>query len=349
MTKRKRTTWLARGIVPVLTGALLAGAPSMAQADTAEHKAMAQTLFDQARALIAKKQFPEACPKLAQSLRLDPGIGTMLWLADCYENNGQTASSWALFKEAAAAAALQRDAREAVARRRASTVEPRLTKLVINVPPDAASVPGFELTRDGEIVDHVELGVASPLDPGAHTLSARAPGRVLWSTTIELPAHAATIAVEVPILAEAIAPPLVTVVAAPPIASTSQAEAPVLTRPQPGLAAPRVLGLSLAAAGVLSIGAGAFLGLTAKSTYDTSNQDGHCLPTNECDATGKSRRSQAGGLALGSSIAFGGGAALLAGGALLYLLTGRRDSENVVSVTPAVDTRAAGVTFHRVW
>jgi hypothetical protein len=75
-------------------------------------------LFEQGKALVERGNFPDACPKFAESLRLDPGLGTMLWLADCLENNGQTASAWAQFKEAAAAAALSRDPREKIARER---------------------------------------------------------------------------------------------------------------------------------------------------------------------------------------------------------------------------------------
>src|SRR5579863_10294220 len=88
-----------------------------------DRKASAQVIFDEARDLVVQKKFAEACPKFAESLRLDRGLGTMLWLADCFENNGQTASAWVQFKEAAAAAALANDPREKVARRRVAALE----------------------------------------------------------------------------------------------------------------------------------------------------------------------------------------------------------------------------------
>jgi hypothetical protein len=65
------------------------------------------------------------------------------------------------------------------------------------------------------------------------------------------------------------------------------------------------------------------LGLAAKSKYDSSNSDGHCLPDDQCDATGKDRRSNAYGLATASTIVVIVGAAALAGGVVLYLTAPR--------------------------
>src|SRR5258706_2634131 len=68
---------------------------------TLADKAAAQTLFDDGRKLMAAGKFGEACPKLAESQTLDPGVGTPVNLADCYEPGGQTASAWTAFLEAA--------------------------------------------------------------------------------------------------------------------------------------------------------------------------------------------------------------------------------------------------------
>src|SRR5690349_11155528 len=105
--------------------------PSFAQSAT--DKAAAEALFQQGHTLLIANKLDEACPKLAESLRLDVGLGTMLYLAECYERSGKTASAWAQFREAQATAAKDKDPREKVARDRADKLEPNLSKLSIVV------------------------------------------------------------------------------------------------------------------------------------------------------------------------------------------------------------------------
>ena len=116
-------------------------------------KAAAQSLFDEGRKLMTAGKYAEACPKLAESQKLDPGVGTQFHLADCYEKMGQTASAWAGFLEAASAAkSMGQSDREKVARDRAAALAPRLSKLTITSA-EATAIAGVEIKRDGTAVE----------------------------------------------------------------------------------------------------------------------------------------------------------------------------------------------------
>ena len=72
-------------------GAFGVAAPS-AEADDpgAALKAQARALFEDAKKLAAQSKYAEACPKFEESQRLDAGLGTKFYLADCYEHIDQT-------------------------------------------------------------------------------------------------------------------------------------------------------------------------------------------------------------------------------------------------------------------
>jgi len=77
---------------------------SVAFADPQAEARLAQALFDEGRALMAQKRWAEACPKLAESQRLDPGGGTLLNLALCHSGEGKTATALVGLDDALAAA-----------------------------------------------------------------------------------------------------------------------------------------------------------------------------------------------------------------------------------------------------
>src|SRR4051812_7008556 len=179
---------LARaGSVAVTALLALLARPAWAQpgGGAAADKATAEVLFDQGKALLLEGKLAEACPKLAESLRLDTGIGTMLYLAECYERSGMTASAWAQFREAQATASKDGDAREKIAKERADLLEPKLSRFSVMVP-SASDVAGLVVTRDGTPIGRAAWGVDAPIDPGRHVIGASAPGRQLRETTIEI-------------------------------------------------------------------------------------------------------------------------------------------------------------------
>lgn len=311
--------------------ALLSAFTLGARADpSSDNRAAAQVLFERGRELVEHTRFAEACPQFAESQRLDPGIGTLLWLADCYENIGQTASAWAAFSQAAADAAEKHDARETVARARAAKLEAALSRLTIFVSPEAAAATDLQIHCDGVPIVSANWSRPFPLDPGAHTITANAAGGRLWWTTVQLQLGSASTAVTVPALSE-------------PLSHAAAAEAPRSENlPPPDVAADashsrsghaqRVLAVAVACGGVASILVGSLFSLKAKSRYDDSNA-GQCKPDNECTAVGFSDRSSAASMATVATIAMAGGGALIAGAAALYL-TAPRGAPVHVALSP---------------
>lgn len=183
-----------------LAGAVLAGAPR-ARADGGTDAAAAQVLFDQAKALMEAGKFSEACPKLAQSQKLDPGGGTLVHLGSCYEQEGKLASAWGVLREAQDVARRDRRAdRELFAKKRVEALAPRLAQLTITVAPEASALGGLEVRRDGVLLDRVAWGTALPVDRGPHQISAAAPGHAPWSHTVDVPRDGVALSVAVPAL-----------------------------------------------------------------------------------------------------------------------------------------------------
>lgn len=143
-------------VFPIL---LFLGAPGMAAADPSKNDpAAAQILFYDARNLMQAGKYAEACPKLEESLRLDPGLGTQFNLADCNEHIGKITTAWVGFLEVAAQSkATNQPEREKVARKRAAALDARLPKLVVDV---ISAPPGLEVKRDGVVIGSAAWGLS---------------------------------------------------------------------------------------------------------------------------------------------------------------------------------------------
>jgi hypothetical protein len=300
----------ARGLT-VAALSLLGAGHAQAQGDTPA----AQALFDEGKALMAKGQYEQACPKLEESQRLDPGLGTLFNLAECNEKTGRIATAWVRFLDVATGARSEghREAQR-VAQKRADALAPRLPKLVVEVSSPEKS-PGLELLRDGVLVGAAQWGVAIPVDPGTHTVSASAPGRKAWEATV-VASEKQVSKLSVPVLEAADVP---AGSEAKPSASSppSSAPAPVARsaeeEPAKAGGTQRTLGLVVGGVGIAGIGASLVLGALAKGQYD----DAEC-PNDICSPAAGAERDGAWTKATISSIAFGVGAAALAGGAVLF-------------------------------
>jgi hypothetical protein len=290
---------------------------AQALAEPHDDAAAAQALFEQGKKLMAAGKQTEACPKFAESQRLDPGVGTLLNLAACYEASGRYASAWSTFLEGESAARADNNAGAArVARSRADALASKLSKLTISVTqPD---IPGLEVRRDDTVVGQAQWQLPIPADPGVHHISASAPGRKPWQTEVELKGTAATMEISVPDLVvdqTAATPPAAT----PPTAvvTPSAALAPAQSSPaRSSFGAQRALATSAGVIGVAGVTLGTIFGLKSKAKHDEA--DSHCDGSSCSDTDGVQLRSQAISAGNLSTATFVVGAVGLAGGALLW-------------------------------
>lgn len=357
----RRSRFLLPGLAS-LALALAVSAPAPARADaTADQRAAAQALFDDARRLIADKRYPEACPKLEESQHLDPGLGTLLYLADCQEKSGKTASAWANFLEAAYLAKKDgQTKRENTARAHAAALEPKLSKLTILAVMGGHPV---EIRRDGAVVADSLVGTAVPIDPGEHTVSASAAGKKPWESRILVHADGQPVTVSVPQLEDA-APPVTAPPTPPPVAPpppvaeptpapvTPPATPPVEPPPAPPPGPPpnvssgsgaRGAGIALTIVGAGGLGVGGFFAWKAKQQYNASLTGGCTL--NACDPAGTTLRNQARAYGNYATAGIIGGGVLAAGGVALLIAASvikHRSDGNRPAVTAFFDLDPRG-------
>ena len=329
--------------------AAIAAAPTSALAQGAGEQAAAEALFKQGRDLMTAGRFAEACPKLAESERLDPATGTLLNLATCYERNGQLASAWVTYKEAASASQkADQQERAQLARRKAAELEPRLPTLTIVVPA-AADRPDLQIKRDGDAVGRAAWGVPIPVDPGAHAVEATAAGRKPWHGQASIEGTPAQTSIEVPPLEIEPPPEQPPIAAAPnPAPLPPPGPEPAAAPPASSGSAQRVLGIVVGAVGIGGVVAGALLGEMAKS--DNNDANGHCLGNTACDPQGISLTTSARHEATGSTIGFVAGGVLLASGVVIYLTAPSHSRTGAgVGISPMIGTGTTGVTLRGAW
>ncbi|HEY3353006.1 MAG TPA: hypothetical protein VGQ83_07140 [Polyangia bacterium] len=284
-------------------------APGRARsAPSAEELALAETLFRDARRLMRESRFAEACPKLEESQRLDPGGGTLLNLGLCHEGEGRTATAWAELTEALALARRAgRADREQLAREHLDGLRGRLSFLVVAVP-RAADVRGLEVRRGPTAIRRPAWGTPLPVDPGPLELVVSAPGRLSRTFTAT-----ARVGQEVTVTL-----------------------APLTLDPADRRGAwRRPAALVLATAGLLGVAAGASCGALAIGR--NSDAEARCQGA-VCDATGGRLNHEARALALAASVTLGVGLTFAVAGTVLWLTAPRREAARA----PAgpLDTRA---------
>jgi serine/threonine-protein kinase len=319
--------------------------------------AQARSLFREARRLMEKGRFAEACPKLEESLRIDPGMGTQFNLAHCWEQLGRTASAWGLFLDVAAAASSSgQRKRENAARQRAAALEPKLSRLRIDV---ASPAPGMKILRAGEEVGQGAWDTAVPIDPGTYSIEASAPDKRTWTGEVVVEKPGETASIEVPEL-EGLEPAVVEA----PAPEAEAAPAPVAIEDQGSGTGRTVAMIALSAAAVGGIATGVVFGIQSKNETDaakklcTGGEDGATcargldLPgfdggvAERDEALG--HRDSAERAALISYVGLGVGAAALAGATILFFTgSGADDGEAArdAQLAPVLGPEFAGLSM----
>jgi hypothetical protein len=294
----------------------------------------AEALRQEGEALLVGNRFKEACPKLAESYRLDPATGTLLGLGMCHEGEGKLATAWMEFVEVASRSPREgRDDRAKVARERADALQPRLSYVLIQLGPQTVGLPGLEVTQDGTRVDPATFGKPVPVDPGDHVVEVSAPGKARWKKAYTIGPGAAQQTISVPTLA---APN------AGPMTAEAATSAPPAEPSRPGLTDLQLAGLVTAGVGVVGIVVGSVSGLDAmRKQHDTDPQ---CNDLNQCSTPSAVRERREAVHAAGlATVTIVTGSLFVVGGATMFFLGGRTKPADVgrVSARPTVYAGAA--------
>ena len=329
-----------------LAAVILRSTPALAGEEAA-----AEALFLEAKRLSAEGKFAEACPKFAESNKLDRGAGTLIHLGDCYEKNHQTASAWAAYREASSAAqALGRSDWEKLASARAAALEPKLAKLTIRVVEPADKI---EVSRDGSHTSPASWGVAIPVDVGTHVVQASAPGRKPFKTSVAINRDGDRDEVVVPKLDPQPAGAAVS-------GSSARSDA---AHPDGGGSSQRTIGFVVGGIGMAGLAVGAITGLIAIGKNNDSKKEcpnaGACPSNDAVDNADGARQ-----LGTISTIAFIAGGVSAALGTVLVLTapssssgsdrsSGRPHPATArvrrIELVPTSDGRAAGMTVRGVF
>jgi len=319
----------------ILFAILLSSTPAGAQG-AVDNIAAAEAFFQEAVQLSEAGRTVEACPKFAESHRLDPQGGVAFELASCYEKLGKMASAWGAFNEASARRRLRNDKRADNAQSRALALEPQLAKLAIVVP-EGSRVPGLSVKRDGVEVGRAQWDSAVPVDRGEVMIEASAPGKELWRRLLRIE-RAGVLNLEIPVLADA---------KVAPADPSGPAEVSV-----PFWSAQRIAAVNAVGLGVVGLALGLGLGVDASQKLGASEpycQPGTGAAPDVCTPEARPLRDGARAAGTGSTVAFIAGGALIAGAAVLWFTASRASerskSKAAVWISPSIGGAMVGGQF----
>jgi hypothetical protein len=311
----------------------------------------AEALFQEGRDLLHDDKLDAACPKLAESYRLDPATGTLIALASCHEKQGKLASAWSEYVDAASRAKTEgRADRAEGSRERAAALKPRLSTLRVEVPDVVASLASVEVRRDGVVMGRATWNAAIPIDGGHHEIEVSAPGKRAFKTSLEVKRESDQASVRVPPLEDAGGSAAATSTA---VASQNPSHPQNPDSPSPetrtddgeskSLGTLSWVGIGTAAAGVVAWGVGGYFLATALGEKSDAKSD---CDGNVCGTEGYEKQSDAVSHGNTATIFAVGGAVLVGVGATLYFVgsPSGTDARTTARLGVSIGARPGGAT-----
>lgn len=308
--------------------------PTAARADAAFDKSQSSALFKEGRKLLDEGKFDEACPKLAESHKLDPGGGVVLALALCREGQGKLASAVVAYREALFFAKRDKRAdRQKVAEQKLAELEPKLSHLTVRVEP-AAQQQGVVVRVDGNVLPVASYGLAVAVDGGSHTVEATATGFSTKSFTLDVGKASDQREVTVPALAPSATPT--------PTPAPSPAPSPPPSDATPRASVLPTVGVGFMVVGGLALVGGAVFGFRALGNAKdvaAACPDGVCRDPADVERNDVVKRD-----ARLSDIFLVSGAVLCGAGITLWLV-GRPSAPTTVTLSPIATPTLVGGSF----
>ncbi|MGZ3477763.1 MAG: hypothetical protein ACXWUG_31265 [Polyangiales bacterium] len=321
----------------ILLSALLLAAPLRAEPTTVQ-KSTADALFKEGKKAMDAKDWDSACPKLAESHRLQPGGGGVLALALCHEQQKRFASALAEYKEAVFLARRdKRKDREDAASQKVVELEQKVSHLTLRMS-DGAKAQGVEIELDGSAIAASSIGVAFAVDGGKHVVVAKAAGRVTRTTEISIAPEKESREIVVEPLENEAKKPEPIVASKPPEKQPSE---------PPHTSSRRTFAVIAGSVSLVAIGVGTYFGLRASSLHGdvkTNCPDLRCSDPSYVDRNDDSRK-----FATISTVSFVVGGVALATGIVLFATGGANDSPKQGGVRSSVALGLGSATWKLAW
>jgi hypothetical protein len=292
-------------------------AASSAQAadpDPSMTSSTAEARFNEGLALLRAGNFVAACPKLEESVTLDPAPGAKFRLGECYEGLGKLAAAYRMFREVEADTRVEDTVdREEQVRAKLDDLEKRLSWVVVRAPEAVRKLEGFSVSQDGVPLSSEDLrAVRVPVDAGTHRFVVAATGYASVERTLTTTLTSPT-TLEVPVLEK--------------LPETKVTEPPVVVPPplrvapeqSPSITTGRVVSLVLFGASVAALAPGIGLGVVALSNWDDALARCEDGSRTRCPQEAIDAGNAAYDLGVVSTALFIGAGALAAGGLVMWI------------------------------